>query len=200
MCLITSCTNVKKPSLAVQKNNQAVELAMRYSSDSDSLNKVISLLDEAIAIDPSYELAYDNIIQYLVAQGDMEKALDTILQLEKLGTHEKDPVLFLGKGMLLEANDKSELASKAYKQAASLFEARIKEKPVEIDLMNYFVALYLRDNQKYSLDEFEQKYPNVFQDATKEFRIGVVNTINNNSRKDIIYELLGCRNDDHINH
>lgn len=200
MCLITSCANVKKPSLAVQKNNQAVELAMRYSSDSDSLNKVISLLDEAIAIDPSYELAYDNIVQYLIAQGDMEKALETILQLEKLGTHEKDPVLFLGKGMLLEANDKSELASKAYKQAASLFEARIKEKPVEIDLMNYFVVLYLRDNKKYSLDEFEKKYPNIFQDVTKEFRIGIVNTINNNSRKDIIYELLGCRNDDHINH
>ena len=73
------------------------------------------------------------------------------------------PLLFYGKGMLLEVNDNKLLASENYKQTVFLFEKCLNEKPVESDLMNYLLALYLRDDKLYSLEEVEQKYPNVFK-------------------------------------
>lgn len=46
--------------------------------------------------------------------------------------------------MMLEENAKKSLAMDTYKQAASLFEKRLKEKPTEADLMNYVFVLFLR--------------------------------------------------------
>lgn len=47
----------------------------------------------------------------------------------------------------------------AYKQAASLFEKRLKEKPTEADLMNYVFVLFLRDNKNYSLMKSKRSIP-----------------------------------------
>ena len=82
-----------------------------------------------------------------MALGQKEKALQTMLQMEKFSPD--DPYYILGKGMMLEENAKKSLAMDAYKQAASLFEKRLKEKPTEADLMNYVFVLFLRDNKNW---------------------------------------------------
>ena len=188
LCLITGCTNVQKPSLAVQKNNQAIAIATRNFTNTDSLNQVISLLDEAIAIDPSYKLAYANKTVYLMRLGEKEKALATIMRMEKLCV--KDPYYLMGKGMLLEVNDNKLLESENYKQTLSLFEKRLNEKPVEPDLMNYLLALYLRDDKMYSLEEVEQKYPNVFKPETRQHITGMMGNLGKKSREKLIYEMV----------
>ena len=189
LCLFTSCANVQKPSLAVQKNNQAIEIATRNFINTDSLNKVINLLDEVIANDPSYKLAYANKTIYLMRLGEKEEALATIMRMEKLCV--QDPYYLMGKGMLLEVNDNKQLASENCKQTVSLFEKRLNEKPVEPDLMNYLLALYLRDDKMYSLDEVEQKYPNVFKPETRQYITGMMGNLGKQSREKLINEMIG---------
>lgn len=83
LCTNTSFAIAQISPKAVEKNNQSVKTA-GFFNDSDSLNKAIHLSDEAIALEPSYKLAYANKIKYLMALGQKEKALQTMLQMEKL--------------------------------------------------------------------------------------------------------------------
>lgn len=192
LCMSTSFAIAQISPKAVEKNNQAVKAVVNHSDNPDSLNKAISLLDEAIAIEPSYKLAYGNKAKYLMGLGQKEKALRTMLEIEELAS--QDPYYLLEKGMLLEENAKQDLALKAYKQATSLFEQRLKDKPTEADLMNYTMALFLRDNKTYSLEEIEKKYPKVFSASVRQY-MEMINDIYNNKKKreDAIHEMLGGR-------
>ena len=78
----------------------------------------------------------------------------------------------------------------AYKQAASLFEKRLKEKPTETDLMNYVFVLFLRDNKNYSLDEIEKEYPQIFSPAIRQHTKKLIDELSN-KREDVIHEMLG---------
>lgn len=72
LCTNTSFAIAQISPKAVEKNNQSVKTA-GFFNDSDSLNKAIHLSDEAIALEPSYKLAYANKIKYLMALGQKEK-------------------------------------------------------------------------------------------------------------------------------
>ena len=111
-----------------------------------------------------------------------------MLQMEKFSPD--DPYSILGKGMMLEENAKKSLAMDAYKQAASLFEERLKEKPTEADLMNYVIVLFLRDNKNYSLDEIEKEYPKILTPSVRQLTKGVMDKLSN-KREDVIHEMLG---------
>lgn len=188
LCTSTSFAIAQISPKAVEKNNQSVKTA-GFFNDSDSLNKAIHLSDEAIALEPSYKLAYANKVKYLMALGQKEKALQTMLQIEKFSPD--DPYSISGKGMMLEENAKKSLAMDAYKQAASLFEKRLKEKPTEADLMNYVIVLFLRDNKNYSLDEIEKEYPQIFTPSVRQFTEELMDKFSNMKREDAIHEMLG---------
>lgn len=188
LCTNTSFAIAQISPKAVEKNNQSVKTA-GFFNDSDSLNKAIHLSDEAIALEPSYKLAYANKVKYLMALGQKEKALQTMLQIEKFSPD--DPYSISGKGMMLEENAKKSLAMDAYKQAASLFEKRLKEKPTEADLMNYVIVLFLRDNKNYSLDEIEKEYPKIFTPSVRQFTEELMDKFSNMKREDAIHEMLG---------
>ena len=123
-----------------------------------------------------------------MALGQKEKALQTLLQIEKFSPD--DPYYILGKGMMLEENAKKSLAMDAYKQATSLFEKRLKEKPTEVDLMNYVFLLVLRDNKNYSLDEIEKEYPKIFSSSIRQHTEKLLDELSN-KRADVIHEMLG---------
>ena len=112
LCASTSFAIAQISPKAVEKNNQSVKTA-GYFDNPDSL-----ILD--------LSLAYANKVKCLMSLGQKEKALQTLLQIEELLPD--DPCYILGKGMMLEENAKRDLAMDAYKQAASLFEKRLKEK------------------------------------------------------------------------
>lgn len=188
LCTSTSFAIAQISPKAVEKNNQSVKTA-GFFNDSDSLNKAIHLSNEAIALEPSYKLAYANKVKYLMALGQKEKALQTMLQIEKFSPD--DPYSISGKGMMLEENAKKSLAMDAYKQAASLFEKRLKEKPTEADLMNYVIVLFLRDNKNYSLDEIEKEYPKIFTPSVRQFTEELMDKFSNMKREDAINEMLG---------
>lgn len=190
LCMSTSFVIAQISPKAVEKNNQSVKTA-GYFDNPDSLNKAINLLDEAIALDSSYKLAYANKVKCLMSLGQKEKALQTLLQIEELTPD--DPCYILGKGMMLEENAKRDLAMDAYKQAASLFEKRLKEKSSELDLMNYVLTLFLRDNKNHSLDKIEKEYPNVFSPSVRQLTQGLIDKLSNMEREDAVHEMIGGR-------
>lgn len=190
-CVSTSFAIAQYSPKAIEKNTQAVKTVMLHIDNPDSLNKAIRLLDEAIAIDPSYKLAYENKAHYLMAQGQKENALKTLLQIEELAS--QDPYYVLGKGLMLEENAKKERAMEAYKQAVSLFETRLKEKPNEADLMNYVFALFLRDNKYYPYEEIEKKYPDLIKSSARDFTIEIIDSLCKMKREDMIHEMINGR-------
>lgn len=60
--------------------------------------------------------------------------------------------------------------------------------------MEYTIALFLRDNKTYSLEEVEKKYPKVFSASVRQY-MEMMNDIYNNKKKreDAIHEMLGGR-------
>lgn len=190
-CVSTSFAVAQYSPKAIEKNNQAVKIVMLHISNPDSLSKAIRLLDEAIAIDPSYKLAYENKSKYLMAQGHKEDALKTLLQIEELAS--QDPYYVLGKGLMLEENAKKERAMEAYKQAVTLFEKRLKEKPNEADLMNYVFALFLRDNKYYPFEEIEKKYPNLIKSSERDFTKEIIDSLSKMKREDMIHKMISGR-------
>lgn len=173
---------------AVAKNNEAVKLRNKLTEKKD-IEKAVRLLDEAIAIDPSYKLAYTNKARFLMYLGEKEKALNTILQMEEMDA--ENPYYLVYKGMLLEENAKKKLATAAYTQAVSLYEKRLKEKPAEADLINYVLALYLRDNKKYTWEEMEKKYPVAVDPSARQFTIKMMNGFYDQDRKELVHEMIG---------
>lgn len=190
-CVSTSFAVAQYSPNAIEKNNQAVKIVMLHISNPDSLSKAIRLLDEAIAIDPSYKLTYENKSKYLMAQGHKEDALKTLLQIEELAS--QDPYYVLGKGLMLEENAKKERAMEAYKQAVTLFEKRLKEKPNEADLMNYVFALFLRDNKYYPFEEIEKKYPNLIKSSERDFTKEIIDSLSKMKREDMIHKMISGR-------
>lgn len=192
LCLNISFVIAQSPKV-VEKNIQAVNAVHGHMSSTDSIKKAISLLNEAIAIDPSYKLAYGNKAQYLLMLGEKKRALETILQIKEIASG--DPFYLLYKGMLLEANGNKVMALEDYKKGTLLFEKNLKENPTEGDFMNYMLGLYLRDNKIYSVDEIEKTKPKVLSPSAKELTNELMNDLYKRKREKAIDRLLFDRED-----
>lgn len=81
----------------------------------------------------------------------------------------------------------------AYKQAVTLFEKRLKEKPNEADLMNYVFALFLRDNKYYPFEEIEKKYPNLIKSSERDFTKEIIDSLSKMKREDMIHKMISGR-------
>lgn len=85
---------------AVALNNDAVKMPSKdVLFKKDSLEKAIPLLRTAVAIDPTYSVAYNNLAQYLHLTGKTKEALDVIEKGIEKCPH--DPNLVFDKGLLL---------------------------------------------------------------------------------------------------
>lgn len=174
---------------AVEKNNEAVGYIQRFQTDNpDSVKRAIDLLDEAIAIDPSYRLAYSNKIQFQMYLKDKEGALETFSQLERLGA--LDPVRLLYKGMLLELNGRKKEAMDVYAQVVSLFRKQLEEKPDVTVLMNYALAVYLKDGKKYAYDDLNKKMPEEMASGKNDVMRGFLDKVYGWKRDEVVEKLM----------
>ena len=174
---------------AVEKNNEAVGYIQRFQTDNpDSVQRAIDLLDEAIAIDPSYRLAYSNKIQFQMYLKDKEGALETFSQLERLGA--LDPVRLLYKGMLRELNGRKKEAMDVYAQVVSLFRKQLGEKPDVTVLMNYALAVYLKDGKKYAYDDLNKKMPEEMASGKNDVMRGFLDKVYGWKRDEVVEKLM----------
>ena len=73
------CCGHKPDSAAIVLNNQAVNAYTNRSNSPDSVKKALTLLDNALAKDPDYQLAYGNKANYLMfyeKMGNKKEAMD----------------------------------------------------------------------------------------------------------------------------
>ncbi|MEY8685310.1 hypothetical protein AB9N12_03905 [Bacteroides sp. AN502(2024)] len=131
----------------------------------DSLEKAILLLDEAIAIDSSYVLAYTHKSQCLDRLGRVREALQTCLSAEKYAL--ENPYYYTLKGIYLEKNGKLKAMHCAYQKSFILLGEELKKKPDANVCINYIMAKYLNDGKEMSVQEMESLMPATFTVAEK---------------------------------
>jgi tetratricopeptide (TPR) repeat protein len=88
-------------------------------------DSALSVLDKAIAIDPSYHISYNTKAMVLQRKGELEKA---IAELHKsLRWNDNQPEVHLQIGMLHDVANRPEKASDAYLRAIALFDMHIAQ-------------------------------------------------------------------------
>lgn len=158
-CLTTGCARdgeayiAAKP--AVELNNHASELV------ATDPQQAITLLDEALVIDPDYPLAMGNRASALGRLGRYEEAA---AQLGALRARHPDMLRSaLGQGIYLERAGQAEQGRVLYQQAIDGLTEKIKRKPADATLycQRAFGYFLLGDNEQAgrSLDAIERQFP-----------------------------------------
>jgi tetratricopeptide repeat protein len=140
------CCGHKPDSAAIVLNNQAVNAYTNRSNSPDSVKKALTLLDNAIAKDPDYQLAYGNKANYLNDQGNVTQALETLNAYLKRNPTE--PYTLLGAGMFYEKMGNKKEAMDYYKRAEENFKRLYEEDHNSVHEINRYLAIMLIEGPK----------------------------------------------------
>ena len=140
------CCGHKPDSAAIVLNNQAVNVYTHWSNSPDSVKKAITLLDNAIAKDPDYQLAYANKAKYLNDQGNVTQALETLNAYLKRNPTE--PYTLLGAGMFYEKLGNKKEAMDYYKRAEENFKRLYEKDNDSAHEINRYFAIRLMEGPK----------------------------------------------------
>ena len=135
------CCGHKPDSAAIVLNNQAVNAYTNRSNSPDSVKKALTLLDNAIAKDPDYQLAYANKATYLNDQGNVTQALETLNAYLKRNPTE--PYTLLGAGMFYEKLGNKKEAMDYYKRAEANFKRLYEKDHDSVHEINRYAAIRL---------------------------------------------------------
>ena len=140
------CCGHKPDSAAIVLNNQAVNAYTNRSNSPDSVKKALTLLDNAIAKDSDYQLAYGNKANYLNDQGNVTQALETLNAYLKRNPTE--PYTLLGAGMFYEKMGNKKEAMDYYKRAEENFKRLYEEDHNSVHEINRYLAIMLIEGPK----------------------------------------------------
>nr|WP_302830322.1 tetratricopeptide repeat protein [uncultured Bacteroides sp.] len=147
---------------AIAKNNEAVRLYWHR----DSIEKAFRLLDEAIAIDSTYILAYGNKVSWLDKLGRQEEALEMVDKVQKYIPN--DPLWYGQRGILLYKLNRPEEAHAEFLQALQLLEKKMKDVPTVNDFFNYLFIKRTVDGKELSNKEIEDLIPTSFTEKERQ--------------------------------
>lgn len=140
---------------AIVKNNRAVQTVMNSLGNPDSLRYALTLLDEAIALDSTYEQAYANKITYLKQLHRPKEALLVARQMMRMSPG--SPYQVLGYALLEESVGDKTVSVKYYNEALQLFDRRLKDNPNDFPLqLNRAFALYFAKGKETALESMQQ--------------------------------------------
>lgn len=140
------CCGHKPDSAAIVLNNQAVNAYTYRSNSPDSVKKALTLLDNAIAKDSDYQLAYANKATYLNDQGNVTQALETLNAYLKRNPTE--PYTILGAGMFYEKMGNKKEAMDYYERAEENFNRRYEEDHDTVHEINRYLSIKLMEGPK----------------------------------------------------
>ena len=168
---------------AIRLNNEAMSLVMQ---DEGNIQRALQMLDQAIALDSLYYMAYTNKASLLCRVGSYEEAINA---LNKVLAIKRDFVeAAMTKGFLLEKLGKVKQAEETYSHVFELYNKQLKKSPdnIQILLNRAFTTLFLYGNQRGLLEynKIKTLYPN---NATV---IGMQELFNTFNRKE--YLLTVC--------
>nr|WP_302830320.1 tetratricopeptide repeat protein [uncultured Bacteroides sp.] len=150
---------------AIAKNDEAATLYLHHSEIKDSLEKAFRLLDEAIAMDSTYIMAYNNKVNWLDILGKPEEALEIIDKAKKYMLD--NPYWYGQRGILLDKLKRPKEAHIEYLQALQILEEKMKATPTPSDFYNYLFFRCLVDNKQLSDKEVEDLIPTSFTETER---------------------------------
>lgn len=173
-------------STAILKNNKAVDIYLKSRGNIDSLKKAISLLDEALSINPNYSIAYANKAQYLSILGENDQVMIVID--EALKNLPNDPYLYFIKGVFSEKENLRREAKKSFEEAILNYDKLISSNPEDFNLLvnRAFVKLFTENSQSAvkALNALKSKHR---KDSKKYKRLdSLINSISEISRDEYI--------------
>jgi tetratricopeptide (TPR) repeat protein len=176
-------------SLAIELNNKAVKLMGDAAHTYDSLSGIlydsaIVYLEQAIAIDSLYLLAYTNKAQALRRKGFLEESLQVLEQAENIKPDFAEVIS--AQGFLLEKMGKIELANLKYDQAHKAYEERLEKNPKNDKVKSEIAFLYIfLKSKNLALDEIRNL---ILENPDSEQLKNMERIINNFDRKKFIEE------------
>lgn len=139
VALCGSCARSGPNPKAKALNNQAIEYLKTGNTDAS-----LRLLTQAIAIDPTYYLAYANRMNLYVSRGDYNSALSDATMLAAIKP--QDPFGLLYRGLIEGHLGKADSATKSYKAVERLYaqgEKKVSSRSRIQYLLNYATVLKL---------------------------------------------------------
>lgn len=171
---------------AVIKNDMAVQIYMNARGNVDSLQKAIELLDEVIAFNPKFRIAYSNKIQYLSVMGKNEDAMVVIE--EALRNLPDDPQLYFIKGVFYKKSGLPDLAKKSFHQSILTYDKLITSDPDDFNLLlnRAFVCIFTETSES-TLEELENLKSKYGKDRDEYSQIqNLIEVVYNTDKEDYI--------------
>ncbi len=137
-------------------------MAVRNLSNSDSIEKIIEILDEAIEADPNYSTAYSNKVSFLCQLGKKLEALKVINKVLTINGTSLE--LRMIKAHLLESSNQLKAAEELYHEVLKSYNVLVTKYPDSLNLkVNRIYTLLFTSEKEIALLEFNklyEKYPN----------------------------------------
>jgi tetratricopeptide (TPR) repeat protein len=173
---------------AIEKQKEAVNMHMnaifKEGHNQDSIQKSISLLDESIALDSTYLLAYFSKVQFLDEQG---RFTESIAAINSALRHQEDPGLYFVRGILNEKLNYFDASKSDYSKAISLF-----DKMIEKDTNNFYAlsnrafVLYLYENENVGIQALEKIRDKPLNEVEKKQLDVMLKMVSESGRDEII--------------
>lgn len=191
---LAGCTSAsEKRQNAKAKCEEAVKL---YSNalvflqlENETLEKIISLLDESINIDPSYAEPYAKKANMLSKLGRDEEGLAVLNKaMEKIGN--KDIELLIQRVIIYEKKGQTELAIQDYKTLIEVFNEMLEKDSADFyALTNRAVVIGLSEGLENGLKELE-KIPDNNLEQYEDYQLKFLKkSLKNNSREEIVEKM-----------
>ncbi len=148
----------------VALNDSAVSLLNKYyfeGTNQAELDVILDLLNQAIACDTNYFLAYNNKVTVLNLKGEYQKVVNLLDKMLEFSNN--DPQLIFLKGIAYEKLNAYNAAKTTYVQAAVEYEKRLKLYPDSLEIIAdklFFTAFTKgKDEALSELNKYILKYP-----------------------------------------
>jgi tetratricopeptide (TPR) repeat protein len=147
----------------------------------------MNLIDESIALDSTYMLAYQTKARFLKGQNQYKEALEVINLAFQHHLEKDNPVLFLNRAILYENLNLTELAKTDYNAALPHYDQWIKKHPNDYNALNMrAMVIFLYKGKEAGIQTYEKLLDKPLNDIEREEIKIFMREIKNKSRKEII--------------
>ncbi len=189
-CSNTNSSLASNRDKAIDKQKEASSIYCKIvlkQTEADSINVVLNLLNESIALDSTYSLAYSTKIQVLNSYGQYEEALKVIQLAIDRNLSETNPELIVGRGIQYDMLNQPEKALQDYQRAIELFHKQSEKDP------DNYNSIATQEFLHFLMGEEERGIQNLKEILKKplpaEERTSIeilLNTLQNNNKKEVI--------------
>jgi tetratricopeptide (TPR) repeat protein len=146
--------------MAIELNNRALKIGLYIREDSIDIDSALFLLNQSIAIDSLYYLAYENKVQFLLKKNDFNGLMTNFEEMQRL--QPKNPHVYMQQGLVYELFGHDEEALELYERGIVTYD-NIEDQGSLNFLLDYASSLVLANDFEKAMEIVEKariNYPN----------------------------------------